>query len=160
MAFNVSLERLFPGLGVSVRNDAVYVQSGISLSGTSVQSNPIPASGSLAYLSTAGRIRVKIYNGAGTSPTVVAVVVTAYDGTNTVTIGSSSFNGNDAVTLSATSWYEQIFEYLVDTGTTVSGNQGSVGQLLVGGATVFNVRTTLGGTSPTASMDVAIVPLI
>lgn len=158
MALNIRLDRLFPGMGVSVRNDALYYQAGIALSTTGQVSNPIPASGTI-LATTAGRIRVKIYNGGGTSPTLIDLVVQASDGTNTVTIGQGLIHPTVAVPITTTSWLEFEFEYILDAAASGSGG-GVAGQMLPGGATSFAVKTTLGGTSPTASMDLELVPLI
>jgi len=161
VTLNIRTDRIFPGMGQTLRNDPVLLIAGIALSGTGQQSNTIPASGSLALTTTCGRIRCKIYNGSGTSPTVVDLVVTAGDGTNAVTIAQGLFHPNAAVTLSATSWFEAEFEYIVDTAASGAGG-GASGQLsgTVGGANVITFKTTLGGTSPAASMDVELCPLI
>jgi hypothetical protein len=159
MALNVRADRIFPGMGVGVRADSSYLQTGIALSTTGQQSNPIPSSGVILG-TTVGAIRIKIYNGGGTSPTLVDLLVTASDGTNTVLIAQSLIHPTVAWPLTtATSWFEFEFEYLLDAASSGSGG-GAAGQLLPGGATSFSVKTTLGGTSPTASMDVEIVPLI
>jgi len=136
----------------------VYYQAGIALSGTVQATSPIPATGVILG-TTAGKIRVKIYNGGGTSPTLVDLLVTASDGTNTVLIGQSLFHPSAAWALTTTAWFEVVIDYLLDTAASGSGG-GAAGQLLPGGATSFSVKTTLGGTSPTASMDLEIVPLV
>ena len=162
MSFNKRVDSIFPGMGQSLRNDAVFVQTGIALSTTGQQSNPIPASGVLAPTTTAGRIRLKIYNGGGTSPTLIDLVITAGDGTNNITLGGSVLHPTVAVPITATSWLEFEFEYVLDVATTAGTGGGSIGQLLasIGGANQFSVKTTLGGTTPTASMDVELAPLI
>ncbi len=156
MALNVRVDRTFPGFGVGVRNDATYYQAGLALSGTVQQTFPIPATGVILG-TTAGKIRMKVYNGAGTSPTLVDLQVNASDGTNSVSI--FNYHPSTALALSTTAWFDRYFNYLLDTAASGSGG-GAVGQLLPGGATSFNVLTTLGGTSPTASMDLEIVPLV
>ena len=156
MALNVRVDRLFPGTGVGVRNDSIYYQAGLALSGTVQQTFPIPATGVILG-TTAGRIRIKIYNGGGTSPALVDLLVTATDATNTVQI--FNYHPNTALTLTSTQWFDRNFEYLLDAAASGSGG-GTVGQLLPGGATSFNVLTTLSGTSATASMDLEIVPLV
>ena len=160
MSLNIRLDRIFPGMGVSVRNDTQYLRAGIALSGTPQQTSVLPATG-IILPTTAGRIRVKIYNGGGTTPTFTDLVVNASDGTNTVIIGPSLVHPASAIGLTATQWFEYEFEYLLDTAASGAGG-GATGQLsgVVGGATSFNILTTMGGTSPTASMDVEICPLI
>jgi hypothetical protein len=161
MAFNRRLDSIFPGMGVGVRNDASYLQTGIALSTTGQVSNPLPATGVFAIGFSAGRLRIKIYNGGGTTPTLVDLVVSASDGTNTVIIGASILHPTVAVPLTAaTAWLEFEFEFILDVATTTAGAGGASGQLLPGGATSMAVKTTLGGTTPTASMDVDLVPLI
>ena len=156
MSLNVRLDRTFPGEGVSVRNDSVYYQSGITLSTTGAVSNPIPATGVILG-TTAGKIRIKIYNGGGTSPTIVNIQVNASDGTNTVPL--YTYHPTTALALSTTSWFDTYIAYLLDTASSTT-NGGAVGQLIAGGATSFSVITTLGGTTPTASMDLEIFPLV
>jgi hypothetical protein len=155
-SFNVRVDRLFPGTGQGFRNDAVYVRNGIALSTTGQVTNTMPATGTILGTTT-GRFRIKIYNGGGTTPTLVDLVVNATDGTNTVQV--FSLHPSVAITLSTTSWFDRNFEYLLDMASSGSGG-GATGQLLPGGATSFNILTTLGGTTPTASMDLEIVPLI
>ena len=156
MALNVRVDRTFPGQGVGVRNDTLYYQTGVSLSGTGQQTKTIPASGVILG-TTAGYIRIKIYNGGGTSPTLTDLLVQASDGTNLVPI--YFLHPNVAIALTATQWFDDYFDYLLDTAASGSGG-GAAGQLLPGGATSFNILTTMGGTSPTASMDLEIVPLV
>src|ERR1700693_508239 len=157
MGLNVRLDRTFPGEGVGVRNDSVYLQTGIALSGTAQQSSPIPLTGTILG-TTAGKIRIKIYNGGGTSPTLVDILVVASDGTNFVPV--FAYHPNVALTLLTTQWYDAYFAYLLDTASVTNDAGGVKGQLLPGGATSFSVKTTLGGTSATASMDLEIVPLV
>jgi len=164
MSLNVRLARTFPGFGVGVSNDSVYYQAGVALSGTTAQTTAHPASSVLlAPPTTCGKFRIKIYNFGGTTPTVLAVNVFATDGTNSVLIYDDFVPTNTGMTLAGatTKWYDKMFDYVIDTAASGAGG-GATGQLsgTVGGATYFNVLTILGGTSPTASMDLEIVPLI
>jgi len=88
-------------------------------------------------------------------------VVTATDGTNTVVIGDSILHPNAAIALTSTQWFEFVFDYLFDVDPSSTGG-GSKGQFTsaIGGANAFSVKTTLGGTSPGASMDLELCPLI
>jgi hypothetical protein len=158
MAFNYRLDRVFPGMGQPLRNDGVFVQTGLALSGTTQQTFPIPSSGVLSPTTSAGRIRVKIYNGA--AGTLTDLVVTATDGTNTIEIGQSLLHPFVAVALSATAWLEFFFDYLFDVSGVIGGGGGASGQLLssIGGANAFSVKTTLG--AGTASMDLELAPLV
>jgi hypothetical protein len=157
VAINVRLDRTFPGYGQGVRNDSVYLQSGIALSGTAQQTKTIPATGVILG-TTAGKIRIKIYGSGGTTPALTDLLVQASDGTNTVPI--YWLHPNAAVSLSTTQWIDFFFEYLLDTASTTAGSGGAAGQLKPGGATLFNILTTMSGTGPTAIMDLEIVPLI
>lgn len=161
MALNRRLDQRFPGLGVGVRNDSIYLQTGIALANNPQQSSPIPLTGTLAPVTNAGAIRIKIYNGGGASPTLTDLLVTATDGTNTIVIGQSILHPNVAIALNLAQWFEFEFEYFLDVATSGAGGSAS-GQLssVIGGANAFSVKTTLGGSSPTASMDVEIMPLI
>jgi hypothetical protein len=158
-SINVRLDRVFPGYGVGVRNDNVYLRTGIALSTTGAQTNTMPATGTLSPGTTVGQQRFKIYNGGGTSPTLVSLTVSATDGTNTPYFIYTNTPAT-ALALSTTGWFDRFFEYLLDTATTTAGAGGASGQLLPGGATSFTATTTLGGTTPTASMDWEIVPLV
>lgn len=161
MPFNRRLDSTFPGFGQGFRQDSLLVQTGLALSGTVQQSFPIPASGTLALTFTAGKLRIKIYNGGGTTPALTDIVVTAGDGTNNITIGELLLHPTVAITLSATSWLEFEDEFLLDVATSGAGG-GASGQLsaVVGGANQMSIKTTLSGTAPTASMDLELVPLI
>jgi len=159
MSFNRRLDSVFPGLGQPLRNDALFLQTGVALT-TGGAAVPIPATGLLVPTTTAGRIRLKIYNGGGTTPTITAMSTTASDGTNTVLIAQSVFAGSRLI--SATSWLEFEFDYLLDVATTAGTGGGSIGQLLasVGGATSFSFTYTMTGAAGTASMDIELAPLI
>lgn len=100
-----------------------------------------------------GKVRVKVYNGAGTSPAVATISATATDGTNTVDIAEGYVHPASAFALSSTRWTEHIFEFLLDDGLA-SGNGGSSGKLIGTGATSITVTITLSGTGETASADV------
>jgi len=162
VALNVRLDRTFPGFGMGVRNDTLYYQAGLSLSGTTAQAFPIPATGTILG-TTAGKIRIKIYNFAGTTPQILAVNCFANDATNSVLVFNDFIATNTGMTLvgSTSKWYDRFFDYLLDTSASVtSGANGTNGQLLVGGATTFTVNVIGSGTSYSASMDLEIVPLI
>lgn len=130
-------------------------KTGIALSGTGQQTNTLPTSGSISPTCCRGYLRTKIYGGGGTSPTVVDITFTAGDGTNTVQL--DNFHPGTAVTISATSYVDFLADILLDYTAAAAG---AAGCLLNYGATVFNCLTTLGGTSPTATMDweVAVEP--
>lgn len=160
MALNVSVRRTFPGLGVSVKNDALYVGTGIALTQAGNPTVvPIPATGTILG-TTSGKIRLKIYGGGGTTPIITSLLVTASDGTNTVRIYTEVPVAAGIPLTAATAWYDRYFEYLLDTATTTAGAGGATGQLLPGGATSFSISVNLGTTTGTASLDWEIAPLV
>lgn len=165
MALNIRIDRSLPGYGVGLKNDTVYLNAGIALSGTGQQSvGVLPSTSTWNPGFSTFKFRCKVYNGAGTSPTLTDLALTASDGTNTVTIWV--FHPNAAVTLSTTSWFDSgPIDCIVDTAASGNGG-GAVGQLIAptssaaGGVTSLTLKTTLGGTSPAATLDMEVVPLI
>lgn len=120
---------------------------GISLSGTTLQSNTLvigtssnvggySQSGS-AYLQC-GYLYLRVYAPGGTSPTVI-VSASLTDGTTTETI----LLPVAAFALTTTSVLRLAVQFATD--------------LL---ATTITVNTTLGGTSPTASLDIAVATAV
>jgi len=87
------------GSGFLVSRTAIAVSSG--------SASAVPSSGSLTIPIYRGKIRVKIYNGAGTSPTLTKVQISITDGTNTVIVEDRNFG--TAVTLSSTNYYDGVF---------------------------------------------------
>lgn len=162
MAFNKRLDSIFPGMGQPLRNDSVFQATGIAVATTgSPLTTTFPLNSVLiAPATSAGRMRLKFYNGA-TSPVLTTIQVSASDGTNRVQIPQGYFS-NGTIVLSATSWVEFEFEYILDVAAGVGLGGGSIGQLLssVGGATSFNIITTFTGAGGTALMDVELCPLI
>lgn len=160
MAFNRRLDSTFPGFGVGVRNDASYQQIAVALSGTAQQTVPLPATGTFSTPFTAGKLRLKIYGGGGTTPAISDIVVSFTDGTNTVYPPQGVYHPTAAKTLSATLWLEWYFEFLFDVAST--GGSGTVGGMLasVGGANAGTILTTMTGTSPTASLDIDFMPIV
>jgi hypothetical protein len=80
-----------------------------------------------------GIIRVKVYNGGGTTPTVI-VSVSVSDGTNVVTV----FPPTAAVAVGATA--AGGVDYYIDVNVDIA-------------IATVTINTTLGGTTPTASLD-------
>lgn len=151
MAINKRLDAIVAGINVGLRQDTVYQNLGLSLSTTGPQTNTIPSSGSFPIAYSTGWVRVKIYNGGGTSPTVTQVKIVGTDGTNSIVL--DVFNPGTAHNLSTTSWYDRSIDFLVDVAATGAGG-GATGQLIaLNGVTSIQVITTLGGTTPTATMD-------
>jgi hypothetical protein len=160
MSLNVRLDRTFPGYGVGVRNDSLYLGTGVALTQAGNPTVvPIPGTGVIPG-TTAGKIRLKIYGGGGTTPIITSLLVTASDGTNTVRIFNDVPLAAGIPLTAATAWYDKFFEYLLDTATTTAGAGGAAGQLLPGGATSFSISVNLGTTTGTASLDWEIIPLV
>lgn len=144
MAIGNSAAITTPGYGSSL---PPQVQNNIALSGTGVQTNTFPSTGVLVVNTRSGIVNVKIRNGAGTSPTVVMVAITCYDGTTTELVDAVA--PSTAYALGANAVFHKTFRYLNDlTGAAAGGP----------GASTVNVLTTLGGTSPSAVMDMELCP--
>jgi hypothetical protein len=147
---NKRVDAIVAGINAGLRQDAVYTNIGIALSGAS-QSNTLPPSGSFPIAYSNGWVRVKIYNGGGTTPSVSGVKILLGDGTNQVV--ADYFNPTTAHSLSATSWYDRSIYFLCDVAATGAGGP-TVGQLIaLNGVSVITIQTALGGTTPSATMD-------
>jgi hypothetical protein len=149
MAIVNSIATTGPGFGSGflVARTAIAVSSG--------SASAVPSTGSLTIAIYRGKIRVKIYNGAGTTPTLTKLQIALTDGTNTVVIGDWNFG--TAVTLSSTSYWDGFIAFCVDYSTAGGGATGTLLAPTVStNAQVVNVTPTLGGTSPAATMDVEI----
>lgn len=135
------------GSGFLVARTAIAVSSG--------SASAVPSTGALSQPVYRGKIRVKIYNGAGTSPTLTKVQVAITDGTNTVIVEDRNFS--TAITLSSTNYYDGVFNFLIDYSTAGGGATGTLlGPTVSTLAMVVNVTPTLGGTSPAATMDIEV----
>lgn len=134
------------GSGLLDQRTAIAVVSGSASS--------IPASGSMLVAKYSGKIRVKIYNGAGTSPTLTKLQISVTDGTNTVIVEDLNFG--TAVVLSSTNYFDHTCEFLVDFSTAGGGATGTLLGPANSPAMVVNVTPTLGGTSPAATMDIEV----
>jgi hypothetical protein len=161
VAFNKRLDSIFPGMGQPLRNDTLFVRTGVAITtGGNPNATTIPSSGVLAPTTSAGKMRIKIYNQT-VATSLVSLIVSASDGTNSVLIPQGCINLAAAFAIDATHWLEFLFEYILDVAGTGAGG-GASGQLssVVGGATTFTVSPTLSGGGGTASMDVELAPLI
>lgn len=150
MALNISLNRIFPGFGVAVRNNSLYQNLGVVLGASTTVT--LPSTSTFPIGLVAGKIRLKVYAGSGTTPVLTDIKLNALDGTNTVCF--YNFHPGTGVTLSSTSWFEHIEDFLIDTAASGSGG-GATGQLSStnGGATSFNAVITLTGTGEAALAD-------
>jgi hypothetical protein len=145
VTFTRRLSTIFPGFGQPQLNDTMFLNQSLALSGTGQQTSIVPSTTSVTFSPTisAGKMRIKISAGAGTSPTLTDILVTASDGTTTVTFANGVFHPNTAVALSTTSIVEFEFDFICDLNLTS-----------------FTIKTTMGGTSPTATMDVEVLGTI
>src|SRR5271170_437715 len=110
---------------MGLKNDTLYKNLGVTLSGTTTV--VLPSTGVFTLGTTSGKVRIKVYSFGGTSPTVSSVLYTATDGTNTVTF--ASFNPATAFAGSSTAWLDMFEAYLLDTAPSTT-NGGTVGQLI------------------------------
>jgi hypothetical protein len=121
-----------PGFGAPAQ---VQQRQNLSLAGGTIQQWLIPVTGVLAQAFRCGKVRVKIYGGGGTAPTVLCVTVTATDGTTTEQV--ADVNPCVPYALGTDQVFDYLFTFILDIN-----------------ADVLAIGTTLGGTSPTATMDV------
>jgi len=151
LAINKRLDAMVAGINVGLRQDSLYQNIGISLSGTAEQTNTIPASGTFPIAYSTGWVRVKIYNAGGTNPTLTSLKVLVGDGTNLVLM--YALNPATSHNLTATSWFDECIDFLCDVAASGAGG-GASGQLsAANGINTITLKTTLGGTAPTATMD-------
>jgi hypothetical protein len=78
VAFVNRLARIVPGFGTPQSNDTNQLSAGVSLSTTGQQTNSLTA---ISPTMTAGYLRIKIYTGGGTSPTLIDLLVQVTDAT-------------------------------------------------------------------------------
>ena len=135
-------------------------RTGIAISSGTGYSIPVTGSvsGNPVYR---GKVRIKIYNGIGTSPTVTLLTSSITDGTNTVVLPAGSYGtGTTPITptiaLTSTNWLELTFEFLVDYSAAGGGATGTLLGPGTAAAVVLTITPTLGGTSPGATMDVEV----
>lgn len=139
------------GINVGIRQDPLYQNLGVALSTTGEQTNTIPGSGTFPIAYSTGWVRVKIFNGGGTNPTLTSLKILVGDGTNLVLM--YALNPATAHNLTATSWFDECIDFLCDVAATGAGG-GATGQLIAAnGINAITIKTTLGGTTPTATMD-------
>ena len=133
MAITNSVVFITPGFGAPV----LRTNLAVALSGSSPAATTIPSTGSFTLTARMGWIHIKISGGGGTSPTVVSLNCTATDGTTTEQF--AVYNPAAAFSLAANSDLNLIFPFCLDIN-----------------ANTFTVNTTLGGTSPTATLDLEV----
>lgn len=170
MAINIGIGRVFPGVGVSSfqtqqTNAGIPVISGTKYFVPSL--TPFTTAGTLQPTVTIGKLRVKIYNPSASANTLTKVQCVATDGTNTVVFADCNFG--TAVTLSATSWFDEYFNFCIDTAPSTT-NGGAVGYLIGlasspasgnGGVTALGVTPTLSSSNVTGiTMDLEVLGLI
>lgn len=109
----------------------LYQVASKALAGTPQQTTTIS---SISPAISRGKWRAKVSAGLGTSPTLVDLTITMTDGTTTVTV--FKYHPSTADTLSSTAQTDLTQEFLVD----IAANS-------------VSCLTTLGGTSPLATLD-------
>ena len=87
MAWIRRLSSIFPAFGTPLVNDSIFQSVGNSLSGTSQAQVALTGLSPNIY---AGRVRVKIYQFGGTSPTLLNVIINVTDGVEVVGIFDNS----------------------------------------------------------------------
>lgn len=134
MAFTNRLLLIVPGFGTPIQNDTLFLKTAVSLTTTGEQTNSLTG---LTPAIKSGWIRIKVYTGGGTSPTLTSVRISVTDGTTTEWIAEVS--PATAYTLAANNQITLSFPFLSELAVTQ-----------------VNVLTTLGGTTPTASLDIEV----
>ena len=169
MAINIGVGRIFPGFGVSSFQTQQTLAGIPVISGTKYfipSVTPFTAAGLLVPTITAGKLRIKIYNPSSSANTLTKVQFVATDGTNSVVFQDLCFG--TAVTLSSTSWFDYVTDFLIDTAPSTT-NGGAVGYLIGsakavtgnGGITAIGVTPTLSSTNVTGiTMDLEVLGLI
>ena len=140
MSFVRRLATIFPAFGQPLSNDTVLLRQGVSLT-DGANTVTVPSSGSFSPTMSTGRVRVKIYNGTGTSPAVTKVTLTGTDGTTTETF--DTWYPDTSLSLSSTAWFDKVFIFLSELNLTS-----------------ISCVATLSGTSEGASMDIEVLGTI
>lgn len=138
MAFTNRLALITPSFGSPLQRDSLLLSEGNALDDSTTTTLA-----SLSPTVRAGWVRVRIYAGAGTSPTLTGLRVTFTDATTTEMVFDYQPETAQAYALSSVAIPDFIIPFLLDIN-----------------ASSCSVITTLGGTSPTASMDVEIAPTV
>jgi hypothetical protein len=135
MAITNSISAAMPTVGIPTLVGTILASNqsvGNSLSGTTAQENSLTVGSEFPI--SRGWIRVKTYNFTGTSPTQ-KLQVDVTDGTNTYTVRPVGA-AQGVTTQGANSGFDETFFFITELSVTQ-----------------VNIITTLGGTTPTASLD-------
>jgi hypothetical protein len=145
LTFVNRLAQVTPSQGTPVANDSVFLHNTFTLGGTGSATKTMSWATTVGVPTISkGKIRAKLSAQNGTSPTLILLEFVLDDGTNFVSVGR--FNPTTAQPLnvgtgsaSATSpnYIDHVFEFETDIA-----------------ATELSIVTTLGGTTPTATLDV------
>lgn len=162
MSINISVQRTFPGYGATSLQTQQTLAAIPVISGTKYfipSVTPFTTAGLLVPTITSGKLRCKIYNPSASANTLTKVQFVATDGTNTVVFQDLQFG--TAVTLSATSWFDYVTDFVIDTAPSTT-NGGAVGWLIGsanavtgnGGIIAMGVTATLSSSNVTGiAMD-------
>jgi hypothetical protein len=135
MAIINSIQKVMAGFGTGAGAGGYpggyATASTVAISGTTTTTITTPVLGAQGY--TNGKIRVKVYNGGGTSPTA-SISVDVSDGTNDFTVYPAS-----AATAIATGTTGGV-DVLIDLNVDIE-------------ISTVNIVLTLGGTDPTVDLD-------
>ena len=152
MSFVNRLAQIMIGQGVPSVNDALFLKQAITLSGTSLQTNQIPAAGGgFQPPITKGKVRLKFYTNLnqGTNPKISTLYCLLSNGVDFVDIGSlasmevivsGGAGGVNQQSASIPNAIDRVFEFEID---------GS-------GMNYLFISSTLAGTNPVVFMDVEI----
>lgn len=151
MSFINRLAQIVPGQGTPANNDSLFLKQAITLSGTSLQTNQVPAAGGgFQPPITKGKVRVKFTTNLnqGTNPKISTIYFVLSDGTNFIDIGSlasmevvvsGGAGGINQQSASIPNAIDRVFEFEVDSAMSY-----------------LFISSTLAGTSPVIFMDVEI----
>lgn len=124
MTFINRLGAITPSQGSGVSNDTFYLRQAITLSGTTIQTNALPTTGSWTPSISKGKFRVKLYAPAasGVSPAIAFMAVVLTDGVSFVNVirWSSSVLaiGSNQPSASMPSFEDRVAEFEVDINAT------------------------------------------
>ena len=154
MAFTNRLPTIVPSFGSPFQNDTLFLTAGVSLSTTGAVTNSLTG---LTPTISRGYVRVKIYGAGGTSPTVVLLDIVLTDGTTFVVV--FRYNPTTPLVMSTTAASGSPYTNggSLSAGLVVPGGLDFLVPFLVDiNVNQLSVDITLGGTTPTAKLDLEI----
>lgn len=145
MTFVNRLAQITPSQGTPVANDTVFLNNTFTLGGTGGATKTMSWATTVGVPTISkGKIRVKVAAQSGTTPTLVSLYLVLDDGTNFVNVGvfdpatAQALNvGTGSASATSPNYWDHVWEFETDIN-----------------ATQLSIVATLGGTTPTATMDV------